>query len=127
MKTLLTMSEDEMLNTVKSIVKEAFAKNIKINALNCSADELNKCIEEKISKAKIFTAKHTAIEMLERILVSPSINLSYEKRKAIVYELTHGLARDCNYKELAMGLTMARFELNQKDYKAIYNYKQENR
>ncbi len=127
MKTFLTMSEDEMLNTVKSIVKEAFVRNIKVNGLNCSADELNKCIEEKISEAKIFTAKHTAIEILERILVSPSINLSYEKRKAIVYELTHDLVKDCNHKELATGLTMARFGLNQKDYKAIYNYKQENR
>ena len=29
MKTFLTMSEDEMLNTVKSIVKEAFVRNIK--------------------------------------------------------------------------------------------------
>ena len=128
MKAILSMSEDEMLNAVKSIIKKAYASGIKADGISCSAEEFIEGVEEKLKAGRVAAIKHTATEMLERVLTAPSMNMGYAKRKAVVYELTHELARESSSQEVAMGLTMARMELSQKNYcKALYQYKKEGR
>ena len=128
MKAILSMSENEMFNAVKSIIKKAYASGIKADGISCSAEEFIEGMEEKLKAGRVATIKHTATEILERVLTAPSMNMGYAKRKAVVYELTHELARESSSQEVAMGLTMARMELCQKNYcKALYQYKKEGR
>lgn len=128
MKAILSMSEDEMFNVVRSIIKKAYASGIKADGISCSAEEFIEGVEEKLKAGRVAAIKHTATEMLERVLTAPSMNMGYAKRKAIVYELTHELARESSSQDVAMGLTMARMELCQKNYcKALYQYKKENK